>query len=89
MAYTMTPVLIKALNEMDILNINIYLHDSYGDINKIILKSCIDWATAKNNTLLLNLLNGIQDVVYVEETCYDRAIATGYTCINPYCSECK
>jgi ribosomal protein L12E/L44/L45/RPP1/RPP2 len=24
-----------------------------------------------------------------EETCYDRAVATGHTCINPYCSECK
>ena len=24
-----------------------------------------------------------------EESCYDRAVATGHTCINPYCADCK
>jgi hypothetical protein len=42
----------------------------------------------------INKLDIAQGVIHVgvdeeEKSCYDHVVATGHTCVNPYCLECK
>lgn len=63
---------------------------TFNDAFRVMDQEAIDFYLS-NPIRKLDVAQGVihSKVEEKEESCYDHAVATGHTCINPHCIDCK